>query len=227
MPSPQGAFIFIIIQDISRLVGKSRHAAPTSESLDRTPHDRQDIPTSVDWREKGVIPPVTSQGQCDNSGLYVVVDSVDAIWAIKSGTLILASREECRDCCLSGGGCNGNASDISLFQCIIRLGGLAAASDYKSPNHTCQSKKFTPVVKISGAAYVSTHGDEQVLAEAVARQPIAVAVDASHSSFQLYSSGVYYDSNCSSVSLDHVMLVVGYGSMNGEDYWIVKNSWGK
>jgi len=62
------------------------------------------------------------------------------------------------------------------------------------------------------------------LKAALAQQPVAVAINAIP--IQLYHKGVYADwSNCPA-NLDHGVLAVGYGSENGTDYWIVKNSWG-
>lgn len=59
---------------------------------------------------------------------------------------------------------------------------------------------------------------------AVARQPVAIAIQANQLSFQLYSGGVL-TSNCGT-QLDHGVLITGYGTENGTDYWEIKNSWG-
>jgi len=74
--------------------------------------------------------------------------------------------------------------------------------------------------------------DENVIADAlVSVGPLSALLDATQ--LQFYDSGVWTGkiegspaaSSCRQDSYDHAVLIVGYGSDNGSDYWTVKNSW--
>ena len=65
---------------------------------------------------------------------------------------------------------------------------------------------------------------EVALMTAIALTPVSVAVEADQSVFQFYKDGVM-DSACGT-ALDHGVLAVGYGTVGGKDYYLVKNSWG-
>ena len=55
--------------------------------------------------------------------------------------------------------------------------------------------------------------------------PVAVAIDGEMADFKLYAGGIYDNSKCGANGRrpNHAVLVVGYGTENGQDYWIVKN----
>lgn len=90
-------------------------------------------------------------------------------------------------------------------------------------NDQCQFKRSDIGATDTGFVDIP-EGDENALKNASATVgPISVAIDASHFTFQFYHSGVYNEPKCNSEQLDHGVLVVGYGTMEGKDYWIVKN----
>ncbi|CAI9269410.1 unnamed protein product [Lactuca saligna] len=67
--------------------------------------------------------------------------------------------------------------------------------------------------------------DESALLKAAANQPvtITVAIEAGGKDFQFYTSGIF-TGQCGT-DLDHGVVVVVYGTEDGKDYWLVRNSW--
>ncbi|KAL5096859.1 hypothetical protein RYX36_001186 [Vicia faba] len=76
--------------------------------------------------------------------------------------------------------------------------------------------------------YLVDRTDKGLLA-VVAKQPLSVSIYAKSPEFQLYTSGIFRGDDCpvDSLEVTHGMLIVGYDSIEGEDYWIVKNSYGE
>lgn len=66
----------------------------------------------------------------------------------------------------------------------------------------------------------------RALKEAVAIGPVAVAVESDNTPFMFYNGGILDAPYECGSELDHAVIIVGYGTANHTDYWLVKNSWG-
>jgi len=187
------------------------------------------VPDSVDWRTQGYVTPIKDQGQCGSCWAFGAVAGLEGQHFKKEGKLVSLSEQNLVDCSGKFGnqGCNGGLMD-QAFQYIKENKGIDTEDSYKyeAKDGKCRFKAENVGATDTGFTDISS-GDEDALKQAIATVgPISVAIDASQDSFQFYSTGVYTDPDCSSTQLDHGVTAVGYGTQDGTDYYIVKNSWG-
>jgi C1A family cysteine protease len=187
-------------------------------------------PVAVDWRAKGAVTSVKDQGYCGSCWTFSSTGAVEGAWAIATGKLLDLSEQQLVDCAtgLTYGshGCNGGQME-GAFKYVIDHGQCSYAS-YPYTSGTTQTsgtcKSCTPVAKLTSCSDVKPN-DQISLKGAVAQQPVSIAIEADTRYFQSYSGGVLTSTSCGT-NLDHGVLIVGYGSQSGQDYWLVKNSWG-
>ncbi|KAL5847347.1 hypothetical protein ACOSQ3_010871 [Xanthoceras sorbifolium] len=184
------------------------------------------LPDFVDWRKEGAVADVKDQGSCGSCWAFSTIAAVEGINKIVTGDLISLSEQELVDCDTSyNEGCNGGLMDYA-FEFIINNGGIDSDEDYPytAMDGRCDTyRKNAKVVSIDDYEDVPVN-DEKALQKAVANQPVSVAIEGGGRAFQFYESGVF--TGTCGTALDHGVAAVGYGTENGVDYWLVRNSWG-
>jgi len=108
----------------------------------------------------------------------------------------------------------------------VKENGQVLESDYTytGRNGSCRASQYKPQVYVASVNHVQSMSAEQLIA-AIAQGPTSVTVEADRSVFQRYNGGVLNSSQCGT-QLDHAITGIGYGSANGQQYFIVRNSWG-
>lgn len=191
-----------------------------------------DLPESVDWRQKGVVTPVKNQGGCGSCWAFSGTEALESHIAIATGTLFTLSEQEYVSCvenpdeCGGTGGCSGATMEL-LFQHAVD-NGIATEwtypyTSYYGDSGNCSSS-LSSVATISGYTMIPSNSYDDLMIAVATVGPIAITVDAS--TWSSYSSGIYSGCNQESPELDHGVQLVGYGTEDGQDYWLVRNSWG-
>jgi len=184
-------------------------------------------PPSVDWTTKGVVTPVKNQGDCGSCWAFSATGSIECNYAIAHGQLNSLSEQQLVDCSVSEGnlGCDGGEMD-SAFKYVMKEGGLCSETEYPytAQDGKCQSSTCGTKYDAIKSYTDVTKQDEQALEMAAAAGCVSVAIEADQFAFQYYSSGIL--TGTCGTNLDHGVLVVGYGTDSGQEYWKVKNSWG-
>jgi len=189
------------------------------------------LPTSVDWRTvPGVLTPVKDQGQCGSCWAFSATENVESAVALATNqTAPVLSPQNVVSCtpnpnqCGGTGGCGGATAELGIGYVAGNGIYFNANWPYTATNGTCTPPPgVAPAATCSGYKKVIRNSYEETM-YAVVNQPISVSVDAS--TWGPYTGGIFNCTN-STLDIDHVVQLVGYGSQNGVDYWIVRNSWG-
>ncbi|CAK8530699.1 unnamed protein product [Lathyrus sativus] len=233
--SPNSAFLGLTdFADLSNKEYRETYMTLNTESMDfSNDDDVQDVtcsdpPSTLDWRSSGAVTPVKAQNGCGCCWAFASVAAIEGIVAIKTGNLISLSEQELLDC-VPGGSCSGGRTTDAV-NWVIGNKGIASRADYPytASKGDCRASQIqnSPGSGIDSRQPVQR--TDRALLCAVAKQPLIVVIYGDSPSFQSYKGGIFKGEDCPAdpKNVTHGMVIVGYNSENGEDYWIVKNSRG-
>jgi C1A family cysteine protease len=207
-----------------------------AEFTHEAPSNLSDVPDSIDWTTLGAVTPVKDQGQCGSCWSFSTTGAMEGAYFNKNKNLVSFSEQEFVDCDNRKNtpkgtdmGCNGGLMD-NAFKWATANGGICSEADYPYTSGTTKTagtckKTCTAVPNSAPTSHTDVQkNSDSAMMSALAKQPVSIAIQADQKDFQLYKSGVF-TGDCGA-KLDHGVLAVGYGSLNGVDYYKVKNSWG-
>lgn len=194
----------------------------------------QAAPATHDWTStENVVRPVQSQGSCGSCWAFAAVGAIEGQMALKKQKFDKLSEQEVIECATSDGvlrGCNGGWDSLVYDHAKVNKGVTTLGNDPYVAS-TAGRKCDVTRPRAAGstvASWTNVPQNEAAIKEALfANGPLYIIYHVSND-FYSYKSGIFTDvkNSCGTNGPNHAVLLVGYGTLNGVDYWLLKNSWG-
>jgi C1A family cysteine protease len=203
----------------------------TTENAEVATFDTTNLASEVNWVTAGAVTAVKDQGQCGSCWSFSTTGSTEGAHFVATGELKSFSEQQLVDCATGiylNMGCNGGNPLWAYRYLKSHYAELETEYPYTSgggdDSTSCLYNEHSKTaVEVQTSNSVAQESPSQMKA-ALAQQPLSVLIEADKRVFQTYQSGVLNSSACGT-TLDHAVLAVGYGTEDGQDYWLVKNSW--
>ncbi|KAI5100940.1 cathepsin S,-like 1 isoform X2, partial [Silurus meridionalis] len=184
------------------------------------------LPPSVNWTEDGFVTPVQNQGNCNSCWAFSAVGALEAQMKKKKGVLVPLSVQQLVDCSHLAGnrGCFGGLL-TNAFHYIVNNEGISKESEYPYEDKEVFCRRAHNYGHCKGYRVLPRYNEFELQKVVATIGPVAVGINANMTSFHHYKDGIYNETSCPSLPLNHAVLIVGYGKEDGRQYWLVKNSW--
>jgi cathepsin B len=207
------------------------------------------------WTQCPSLNEIRDQSNCGSCWAFGVAEAVTDRICIRGGGQVHISAEDINDCCKAcGNGCNGGFP-AAVYNWYVKdgivTGGQYGTNEgcqpYSLPHcdhHTtgkypnCTGDANTPQCrKACRTGYNQTYTEDkrkgsksyaittvqEIMQDLVDNGPVTAAFTV-YSDFLSYKTGVYKHVTGEELG-GHAVKIIGYGVENGQNYWLVANSW--
>eukprot|EP00927_Polykrikos_kofoidii_P054160 TRINITY_DN48634_c0_g1_i1.p1 TRINITY_DN48634_c0_g1~~TRINITY_DN48634_c0_g1_i1.p1 ORF type:complete len:435 (+),score=71.38 TRINITY_DN48634_c0_g1_i1:94-1398(+) len=202
------------------------------------------LPDSVDWRSLRMSTDVPDQKECGSCWAVTAISVLQARKEIAHNMSVRFSAQQLVNCvdnpqeCGGQGGCKGATVELALEYTLKNGLDIEPETPYYGKDGICTQQLKRDASRGSrrrrserrlaalGLASFETlpSNTARPLLEAVIDGPVAISV--AGSTWTTYQQGIFNDCPMNPV-IDHAVTLFGYGEEDGENYWLIRNSWGR
>jgi len=196
---------------------------------------RETLPESYDSVKMGLVTPISHQANCGSCVAFASMAAIETCFKRVTGVFSDFSEQQLVDCAYGKYGANGckGAPTFSYFKWLNETNkDLLAEATYpyksKAAALTCPTglPSYNRGAKVTNYR-ITYNGNEKTLKKLVVEHG-AVVIEVASIPMRNYKDGIFEGCNSTTNNtLNHAVTVVGYGTDEGVDYWLIKNSWGE